>query len=78
MPPAAAAQLAYHAPSDLGVLAPRGWQCLGLYGSNGSILDPSGDANLVELDVRLAAGHAGLATAILYAAPPRRAPLNRR
>ena len=33
-----AAQLAYYASRDLGVLAPRGWHCLGLEGSNGSIL----------------------------------------
>jgi hypothetical protein len=30
--------LAYYASADLGVLAPRGWHCFGLYGSNGSIL----------------------------------------
>lgn len=30
--------LAFYASSDLGVLAPRGWQCLGLSGSNGAIL----------------------------------------
>jgi hypothetical protein len=35
---AAAASLAYYASGDLGVLAPRGWHCFGLYGSNGSIL----------------------------------------
>jgi hypothetical protein len=38
VPAAAAAQLAYYASGDLGVLAPRGWHCFGLYGSNGSIL----------------------------------------
>jgi hypothetical protein len=36
--PAAAQRLAYYASGDLGVLAPRGWHCFGLYGSNGSIL----------------------------------------
>jgi hypothetical protein len=35
---APAAQLAYYASSDLGVLAPRGWHCQGLEGSNGSSL----------------------------------------
>lgn len=30
--------LAYYVSVGLGVLAPRGWHCLGLYGSNGSIL----------------------------------------
>jgi hypothetical protein len=35
---AAAASLAFYASGDLGVLAPRGWHCFGLYGSNGSIL----------------------------------------
>lgn len=38
VPPAAAAQLAFYASADLGVLAPRGWHCFGLYGSNGSSL----------------------------------------
>jgi hypothetical protein len=30
--------LAYYASTDLGVLAPRGWHCFGLYGSDGSVL----------------------------------------
>jgi len=30
--------LAYYASADLGVLAPRGWHCFGLYGSDGSVL----------------------------------------
>lgn len=38
VPPAAAAQLAYYTSSELGVLAPRGWHCMGLEGSNGSFL----------------------------------------
>jgi hypothetical protein len=38
LPAAAASRLAWYASNDLGVLAPRGWKCLGLYGSNGSIL----------------------------------------
>ena len=33
-----AGSLAYYASEDLGVLAPRGWYCAGLYGSNGDIL----------------------------------------
>jgi hypothetical protein len=33
-----AQRLAYYASADLGVLAPRGWHCFGLSGSNGSIL----------------------------------------
>ncbi|MEA3016697.1 MAG: hypothetical protein QOI38_1419 [Sphingomonadales bacterium] len=33
-----AAGLALYASSDLAVLAPRGWHCFGLYGSNGSSL----------------------------------------
>ena len=49
---AAAAQLAYYASRDLGVLAPRGWHCLGLEGSNGSVLivtpEPHGAADLME------------------------------
>jgi hypothetical protein len=45
------AQLAYYASGDLGVLAPRGWHCFGLYGSNGSILivtpEPHGARDLL-------------------------------
>jgi hypothetical protein len=37
-PPAAAARLAYYSMGEIGVLAPRGWHCFGLFGSNGSIL----------------------------------------
>jgi hypothetical protein len=33
-----ASKLAYYKSSALGVLAPRGWHCFGLYGSNGSTL----------------------------------------
>jgi hypothetical protein len=33
-----ASTLAYYASNELGVLAPRGWHCFGLYGSNGSVL----------------------------------------
>jgi len=37
LPLDAAQQLAFYAASDgLGVLAPRGWHCFGVYGSNGS------------------------------------------
>jgi hypothetical protein len=35
---AAAEQLAYYVSEDLGVLAPRGWHCFELYGSDGAIL----------------------------------------
>lgn len=35
-PAAVAGRLAWYASNDLGVLAPRGWHCFGLYGSNGS------------------------------------------
>jgi len=38
VPAAAAPSLAYYASADLGVFAPRGWHCFGLYGSNGSSL----------------------------------------
>lgn len=38
LPVAVASRLAWYASDDLGVLAPRGWKCVGLYGSNGSIL----------------------------------------
>ena len=38
VPRAVAGQLAYYASRDHGVLAPRGWHCFGLYGSNGAIL----------------------------------------
>ena len=36
--PAAAAGLAYYGSGDLTVLAPAGWHCVGVYGSDGSIL----------------------------------------
>lgn len=38
LPSGDAQRLAYYASEDLGVLAPRGWHCFGLSGSNGSIL----------------------------------------
>lgn len=37
-PKAIASELAYYASSDLAVLAPKGWHCFGLYGSNGATL----------------------------------------
>lgn len=36
LPISAARHLAYYATSDMGVLAPRGWRCFGLFGSSGS------------------------------------------
>ncbi len=63
----AAGRLAYYESKDLGVVAPRGWRCFGLYGSNGSILivtpEPPGDllkpgaglkGSAVQLSVSLA------------------------
>jgi hypothetical protein len=38
VPDGTPATLAYYKSDDLGVLGPRGWSCVGLYGSNGSIL----------------------------------------
>jgi hypothetical protein len=38
VPKSVAHDLAYYASTDLGVLAPRGWNCFGLYGSSGSTL----------------------------------------
>jgi len=38
LPQATAQKLAYYRSADIGVLAPRGWHCFGLYGSNGSML----------------------------------------
>lgn len=38
LPADTAARLAWYASDDLGVLAPRGWKCQGMYGSNGAIL----------------------------------------
>ncbi len=35
VPPSAASELAFYASAQLGVLAPRGWHCFGLYGSSG-------------------------------------------
>ncbi|MDO9336920.1 MAG: hypothetical protein Q7T61_11015 [Caulobacter sp.] len=47
-PAAVAGRLAYYASGDLAVLAPRGWHCFGLYGSNGAGLyvtpEPHGEA----------------------------------
>jgi hypothetical protein len=48
VPAAAAAQLAYYAMSELGVLAPRGWHCFGLEGSNGSTLIVTPEAHDVR------------------------------
>ena len=36
VPRAYAGRLAYYQSQEIGVLAPRGWRCFGLYGSNGS------------------------------------------
>lgn len=38
LPSAQAERLAYYASEGLGVLAPRGWHCIGLVGSNGAML----------------------------------------
>jgi len=38
VPAAVADRLAYYASVDLGVLGPRGWHCLGLFGSSGGRL----------------------------------------
>lgn len=43
LPRAIAARLAYYRSHDLAVLAPRGWRCFSLYGSNGAILVVSPD-----------------------------------
>jgi hypothetical protein len=47
IPVASASRLAWYVSDRLAVLAPRGWKCVGLYGSNGSTLmvvpdDPRG------------------------------------
>jgi hypothetical protein len=56
---AAASQLAYYQAQDsFGVLAPRGWNCLYVYGSNGSSLVISPTALSGALDVRF--GGAGV------------------
>jgi hypothetical protein len=38
VPAAAAGKLAYYSSAQLGVLAPRGWHCAGIYGSSGATL----------------------------------------
>ncbi len=38
VPAAAVDRLGYYASVHLGVVAPRGWHCFGLYGSSGSTL----------------------------------------
>jgi hypothetical protein len=35
LPPRIAAELAFYSSEDAGILAPRGWRCVGLYGSSG-------------------------------------------
>jgi len=58
VPMPAAAGLAYYVSASLGVLAPRGWQCLGEYGSGGSelIVTPDNPGSAIEAVVRAAAG----------------------
>jgi hypothetical protein len=57
VPQSVGLNLAYYASADLGVLAPRGWHCFGLYGSNGSILivtpEPHSADDLLKPDSRL-------------------------
>lgn len=54
LPVGLASRLAWYASGGLAVLAPRGWKCLGLYGSNGTMLF------VVPNDLRqLALGHDG-------------------
>ena len=56
---AAASQLAYYQAQDsFGILAPRGWNCIYIYGSSGSSLVVSPTALNGALDVRL--GGAGV------------------
>ncbi|CAM2143952.1 exported protein of unknown function [Pararobbsia alpina] len=38
VPAELASRLAWYSVGDIGVLAPRGWQCFGYYGSSGTIL----------------------------------------
>ena len=51
-PKAVASELAYYASADLAVLAPKGWHCFGLYGSNGASLfvtpEIHGSADLLQ------------------------------
>lgn len=51
-PKAVASELAYYASADLAVLAPKGWHCFGLYGSNGATLivtpEVHGSADLLQ------------------------------
>lgn len=48
-----AARLAYYASAALGILAPRGWSCFGIYGSSGWTLlvtpDPLPDSTYAEV-----------------------------
>lgn len=56
-PAAVAGQLAFYGSEHMGVLAPRGWTCLGLYGSNGVQLlvspDSLADGNLTGVGIHL-------------------------
>lgn len=52
---ASASQLAYYrAQNSSGVLAPRGWTCFSLYGSNGVTLIVAPSGKLDDFDLRLA------------------------
>jgi hypothetical protein len=57
VPASTGARLAYYASTDLAVLAPRGWHCFALYGSNGSKLlvtpEPHDASNLLRPKARL-------------------------
>jgi hypothetical protein len=48
LPPRLAARLAYYSTGDMGVLAPRGWRCIGLVGSNGGFLVVTPEAHSAE------------------------------
>jgi len=57
VPASVVPQLAYYASTHLGVLAPRGWHCFGLYGSSGSILivtpEPHDATDLLRPETKL-------------------------
>ena len=62
----AAQDLAYYASEGLGVVAPRGWHCFGLYGSNGTQLIVTPEKHNVR-DLIPSAGLRGPAVYLTYA-----------
>jgi hypothetical protein len=66
LPVAAASRLAWYTSGNLSVLAPRGWKCLGLYGSNGAILLVVPDISELSLGLDQPINGQGIELSISY------------